>query len=77
MLIDFGGSRRHNYTLQDLKTNIGDTRSKVTFRWIAYELLEPIDFSGIESDISYEISHTKKTDMWAYGMVVFVRTMYG
>lgn len=65
MLADFGQSRALNYTQQVLVTTSHETL-KGTAHWIAYELLDFLD------EDSAEIACTKESDMWAYGMVVYV-----
>ena len=67
MLSDFGHSRALNYTRSFLKTSTHDT-VKGSAHWIAYELLE-----FLENDDA-EVVCTKASDIWAFGMVVYVRT---
>ena len=64
-LADFGLSRALTYSNVDLKTT-SYGRLKGSYQWMAYELL-----AFIESD-DQEILCTKASDMWAYGMVLYV-----
>ena len=43
---------------------------KGSVRWMAIELLE-VDLSG-EQSFGKPATHTKMTDVWSYGMVVYV-----
>lgn len=67
MLTDFGLSRAEIYSLINLRTTMYNV-PKGTAPFMAYELLE---FIG--SDGTVEIKCTKATDMWAFGMLVYVR----
>ena len=76
MLIDFGISRKENYTLHTLKTTGTGQITMGTLRWMAYEHATAIgDLSDNDTDQNTPliITHTPETDMWAFGMVVFVR----
>lgn len=66
MLADFGHSRSLNYSNIGLITS-SYGRLKGTTHWIAYELLEALE------DPSKTIVCTEASDMWAYGMVLYVR----
>lgn len=67
MLADFGVSRALIYTNADLQTS-SYGRLKGTCRWMAYEILEVVE------DTRKEIVCTKASDIWAYGMVIYVRS---
>ena len=63
VLSDFGVSR----LLVNSKTVIGTTALRGVMRWMAPELIEP------EEEIeTVHACHTKATDVWAFGMVVYV-----
>lgn len=64
-LTDFGQSRASTFNSL-LKTTSND-RLKGTSHWIAYELL---DFMDADND---EVRCTAESDMWAFGMVIYVR----
>lgn len=66
MLTDFGQSRASNYSQPGLRTSAYDLM-KGTANWMAYELLAFFD-----DMTSGEVICTKETDMWAFGMVVYV-----
>ena len=63
MLTDFGLSRELQYSITALRSSAYGTM-KGTIPWMAYELLEDDNFNFI---------CTEATDMWAFGMVVYVR----
>ena len=65
VLPDFGISR----LLINSVTIVGTTSIKGNTRWMAPELLLPED--GVELE---HLCHTKATDVWAFGMVVYVRS---
>ena len=65
VLSDFGISR----LLINSVTITGTTSIKGNTRWMAPELLLPEE--GVELEHS---CHTKATDVWAFGMVVYVRS---
>ena len=62
MLADFGISRIMTATCSTTTTS-----AKGSTRWMAIELCP----SHLEEDDS-EGNHTKETDIWAFGMVVYV-----
>ena len=49
---------------QTILATTNHNSGKGSIRWMAYELL------ASEED---EVKHTKESDMWAYGMVIYVR----
>lgn len=65
MLTDFGQSRVSNYSMSALKTTAYDN-VKGTAHWMAYELLGFIDSADSQ------VICTKESDMWAFGMVIYV-----
>ena len=65
MLADFGHSRALSYVNNALKTS-SSGRIKGTYHWMSYELAEVIQ------NPDKEIICTKASDMWAYGMVLYV-----
>ena len=67
MLSDFGVSR----LLVNSMTVAGTTSLKGVMRWMAPELVLPSE--GIVSGHRF---HTKATDVWAFGLVIYVRTMH-
>ena len=67
MLADFGLSRALTYSNVDLKTS-SYGKLKGSYQWMAYELLAFIDGDD------QEILCTKASDIWAYGMVLYVRS---
>ena len=67
MLSDFGVSR----LLVNSKTVIGTTSLKGVMRWMAPELIEPDEEDEME-DRTRHACHTKATDVWAFGMVIYV-----
>ena len=62
MLSDFGISR----LVRNEVTVTGTTTFKFSSRWLAIELVEPSDLTDTVR------LHTKKTDIWALGMVLYV-----
>lgn len=66
VLSDFGVSR----LLVNSKTVIGTTALKGVMRWMAPELIEPD-----EEVETRHACHTKATDVWAFGMVIYVRAI--
>ena len=67
MLCDFGVSR----LLVNSRTVAGTSTLKGVMRWMAPELMEP----GEEEGETRHSCHTKATDVWAFGMVIYVRMM--
>ena len=67
VLSDFRESR----LLVDSKTVIGTTALKGVMRWMAPELIEPDEEDEME-DRTRHACHTKATDVWAFGMVIYV-----
>ena len=65
MITDFGISR----IVVNSMTIAGPTSVKGNARWMAPELL---GICSVESTSVHE-AHTKATDVWAFGMVVYVR----
>ena len=63
VLSDFGISR----LLVNSKTFAGTTSIKGNTRWMAPE---PITFD--EEDEAERVHHTKASDVWAFGMVLYV-----
>lgn len=76
MLSDFGQAHAIKYTFPALKTS-NYYRQKGTLNWIAPEIACYINTSD-EDDASEgaeepnEIMCTKKSDMWSYGIVIYV-----
>ena len=68
LLCDFGISR----LLVDGVTITGTRRLKGSVRWMATELFEP-GSTAIEGRPNFD---TKASDVWAYGMVLYVRQWY-
>lgn len=66
MLTDFGQSRAWNYTLTMMKTTTYE-RGKGTANWAAYELVQ-----FVQDPKNTIVVCTGESDMWAYGMVLFV-----
>ena len=66
MLSDFGVSR----LLVNSMTVAGTSSLKGVMRWMAPELILPNE----ESQMKHSF-HTKATDVWAFGMVVYVRAV--
>ena len=64
-LFFFGLSRALVYSNLNLKTS-SYGRLKGTCRWMAYELAKSIE------NVNQEIIFTKASDMWAYGMILYV-----
>lgn len=65
MLTDFGQSRALYYTQSSLVSSAHDNL-KGSSHWVAYELL------GFLDTPEAQVICTKPSDMWAFGMVVFV-----
>jgi serine/threonine protein kinase len=66
MLADFGISR-----LMTENGSIADTTYlEGSVRWMSIELVDAL-LRG-----SYHLTHTKESDMWAFGMVLFVSLKY-
>lgn len=63
MLADFGVSRALIYSNKDLNTSTYG-RFKGTPRWMAYEL--------VVKNPNNEVICAEASDMWAYGMVIYV-----
>ncbi len=66
LLADFGISR----CISSSDTANTTTGLKGSARWMAIELLSPSPNERAEAG-----KHTMQTDIWAYGMVVYVRTI--
>ena len=66
LLSDFGISRLQ----YDGKTITGTKTFRLTVRWIAPELIDE------SNDSTSHQMHTKETDVWAFGMVTYVRCTY-
>ena len=64
MLSDFGISR----LLINSKTLVGSTSLRGNMRWMAPELIMPVEGDELEHS-----GHTKATDVWAFGMVIYLR----
>ena len=62
LITDFGCSRMLSYSQTIMKTTTTD-RVRGSLRWMAYELV---------SDEEEELKHTKASDVWAYGMTLYV-----
>lgn len=86
MLTDFGIAHMTRYPDSIFKTASGDTLC-ISLRWAARELLNCDQESDLnktepresDSDSYDEVSigiHTKETDIWAFGMVIYVRGYY-
>lgn len=73
MITDFGQSRMMSYKPACLVTNPNDPSGGST-RWMAYEFLDPsvVSFDGFDELGADVVRHTKETDMWAFGMVIYV-----
>ena len=65
MLTDFGLSRALDYSIPDMRTS-SYGRLKGTSHWMAYELAKVLE------DPNPEFICTKPSDMWAFGMVLYV-----
>jgi serine/threonine protein kinase len=67
MISDFGTSRLlvNNRTLARMK------KMKGNVRWMAIELLEEQPFPAKHTPRNF---HTKGSDVWAFGMVIYVRS---
>ena len=70
-LIDFGASRKTEYTLQNLMSSPGIRRG-TTIRYVAYELLSFFDDEDIDDAAEKDVRCTPESDMWSFGMVVYV-----
>lgn len=70
VLTDFGISR----VLGESGTLGGTTSLKGSTRWMAAELmnLSPSTTGPINGDGNNNQLHTKETDIWAFGMVIYV-----
>lgn len=64
-LTDFGLSRILDYTWTSALRSSSHSSPRGTTRWMTYELVE----DGSDSDC------TKESDMWAFGMVIYVSLM--
>jgi serine/threonine protein kinase len=64
MISDFGISR----ILINSITVAGTSNLKGNTRWLSVELIDP----RMRPDSSSHQFHTKQTDVWAFGMVVYV-----
>lgn len=75
-LIDFGASRKTEYTLANLMSTPSLTRKGGTIRYVAYELLAFFDDEDIDDgpENLTDVKCTPESDMWALGMVVYVST---
>ena len=62
MITDFGLSRMLSYS-QTIMATTEHGSVKGTVRWMAFELF------GLDDD---HVEHTKASDMWAYGMIIYV-----
>ena len=69
MLADFGISR----IIEESVTVSGTSSLRGNIRWMSIELLDPRILN--ESNTKHEF-HTKQSDVWAYGMVLYVSTQY-
>ena len=67
MLSDFGQARAIRYTVTAFRTT-HHLREKGTMNWIAPEIANYID----KDDNINEIICTRPSDMWSYGMVIYV-----
>ena len=72
MISDFGQARAIRYTVTAFITTHHE-REKGTMNWIAPEIANYIDGDGNEN----EIICTKESDMWSYGMVIYVSYIQG
>ena len=81
MITDFGSARMTSYTRAFLQTTTGNTRLS-TLRWEAYEIIiqdyhaELADTEGLDEDEDTGGHHTKESDMWSFGMVIYVRMSF-
>lgn len=75
MLTDFGISRASIYSFEPFKTS-RYSEPKGTFPWMAYELLEFFECSMNPKACQAKIICTKASDMWAFGMVIYVRPCF-
>lgn len=67
MLSDFGQARAIQYTFSAMKTT-HNFRERGTMNWIAPEIAQYID----DEENANEIICTVYSDMWSYGMVIYV-----
>lgn len=67
MLSDFGQASAIKYTVTVFKTSTYE-RERGTMNWIAPEIARFID----ENNNPNKIICTKYSDMWSYGMVIYV-----
>lgn len=67
MITDFGLSQMISATQSIMASTNHDGNVKGTVRWMAVELFD------IEEG---DAGHTKASDMWAFGMTIYVRTEY-
>ena len=67
MLSNFGSSR----SVEDEVTTSEMRSSKCSINWMAIELV-----SDTEGTAKPKLLHTKKSDIWSYGMVVYVRDYF-
>jgi len=76
LLADFGISRIMHLTTESATTNTS-TGVMGTTRWMAIELfrLNPDETGETETGETETRMHTKQTDVWAFGMVIYVRRM--
>ena len=83
-IADFGLSRILSYS-QTIFASTPRESAKGSLRWMAYELLqmdsdtfEAKALIGertcdvIQSEMGQQVVHTKESDMWAFGMVIYV-----
>ena len=66
MITDFGLSRMLSYS-QTIMASTEHGSVNGTIRWMAFELF------GLDND---HVEHTKASDMWAYGMIIYVSDFY-
>lgn len=77
MITDFGLSRMMSCKPARLNTTPNDVAlGGGSIRWMAYEFLKPAPNSIGENMLLGEehgsvVRHTKETDMWAFGMVIY------
>ena len=69
MLSDFGISR----IVEESVTVSGTSSLRGNIRWMSIELLDPRILN--ESNTKHEF-HTKQSDVWAYGMVLYVSIQF-
>lgn len=70
MLSDFGTSR----VVRAETTLTGTSTFKFSLRWTAIELLMPGDTTGLNFGGKQYNFHTASSDVWAFGMVLYVRS---